>query len=521
MDKYAELARQEANDESLSPRPGGVAGRGFWNLHSSQFLYPPTFLFPRVPKGRAYLFSAEDTNGRIHSFRATTPIASLAPIWSEMPEGFVHLKVESLDKQGRILHTVGSRVFYKCAPFPGRTAYPPKASSYRVSASAAFRFAYRDPMVQHWLIHGRPDPEYPHNVYPSKMIESIIRAMVGYAKIEPEHAENAILLARRAADYLISISFTGDHPLAGLPPTYSFDGLNAKAVDAVAPAAKGCVDTMMMIYPVSAGIGYLDLYCATEEAKYLDAALQIAAYYKANVLPTGSWYLLYDCTTGKPLSENLCIDFQFVHFFHRLYELTKDEDFHSLEMGHYEYITRECLSSYHWEGQFEDIQVSGNYQNLTHFIADHLIEYIALHHSDDEQMVAEAMELMRFVEDQFVVWGNFPLWDPNERDRQYHTPAGLEQYFCYAPIDGSTATIMSAFLSLYQLTGDRLYLEKAMALGDTITRRQNPESGQIPTFWIGKDCQEGYRNFWINCHIGTAFAMLRLAEITEAEGIEP
>lgn len=520
MDKYAKQALLEYNSEENSPHPGGIDGRSFWNINSSQFIFVPILQFPNVPEACSYLYTAEDKFGKIHSFKAETPTASLAPVWSEIPEGFVNVSVEGLNHQGQPMGAVSTRKIYKCAPFPGRDALPRKAKSYRECALEAFRFVYKDPMVQYWLIHGVPEPDYPHNAYPSKMIDSIIRAMVYYAKLEPSNAENALNLARRAADYLMSITPDGDDPLAGLPPTYSFEGLNAESVNKVAPAAEKCLGTTMMIYPVSAGLGFLTLAEATGEEKYFNAALRIAEYYKANVLPCGSWYLLYDCKTGKPLSNNICIEFRFVDFFHQLYEKTGDESWHELEKGHFKYISDVCLKTYKWEGQFEDVKVSGNYQNLTHFAANKMIGYISQYLSDDEKMCAEATELMRFVEDQFVVWGEFPKWDPNKVYEPYHTPAGLEQYFCYVPIDSSTTTIMNAFIDMYLLKKDRLYLEKAMALGDTITRVQNTENGMVPTFLMGENCAEGYRNFWINCQIHTAFCMTRLAELTEAEGIE-
>ena len=520
MDKYAEQALLEYNSEETSPHPGGVDGRPFWNIHASQFIFAPTLQFPRVPKARAYLYTAEDQNGNLHTFKAKTPLASLAPIWGELPVGFVHLKVESLDKTDNVIQLVGVRTFFKCTPFPGRAALPPKAKSYRACALDAFRFVYHDPMVQHWLIHGTPEPDYAHNAYPSKTISSIIRAMIYYAKLEPSNADNALKLACRAADYLLSITPDGDDPLAGLPPTYSFKDLHAESVNKVAPAAEGCLGTTMMIYPISAGIGFLDLADASGNEKYFRAALRIAEFFKANVLPCGSWYLLYDCKSGKPLTNNICVNFNFVNFFHRLYEKTQDLAWKALEVGCYKYISEVCLKTYNWEGQFEDIQVSGSYQNLTHFTANHMIDYISQNLADDEKMVAEAVDLMRFVEDQFVVWGEFPNWNPNETPKINHTPAGLEQYFCYCPIDASGTTIMNAFLSMYLLRHDRLYLEKAMALGDMVTRMQDPKNGMIPTFWIGENCAEGRRNFWINCQIHTAFCMMRLAEITDAEGIQ-
>ena len=73
---------------------------------------------------------------------------------------------------------------------------------------------------------------------------------------------------------------------------------------------------------------------------------------------------------------------------------------------------------------------------------------------------------------------------------------------------------------MYRLTKDRLYLEKALTLADTVTRRMDMKTGQSPTFWIGEDCSEGKRNYWINCQIHVAFSMMKIAELTEAEGIE-
>ena len=334
MDKYAEQALKEYNSEATAAHPGGVDNRPFWNVYSTQFMYAPAFHFPRILLAKQYLFTAEDKDGVQHTFTADWTTASLAPIWSELPVGVVHLKVESIDEDGKPIHIAGARSFYKSAPFPGRESYPPKARSYRESALAAYRYVYNDEAVQYWLQHGKPMPDYAHNVYPAKTIDAVVRAMVSYAKLEPTCAETALQLACRAADYLLSISFGEGHPLEGLPPTYSFENLNAESVNKVAPAAQKCVGTTMMIYPVSAGIAYLTLAEATGDEMYFHAALRIAEYYKKNVLPCGSWYLLYDCASGKPLSENVCLDFRFVNFFQMLYEKTKDETWRTLETAH-------------------------------------------------------------------------------------------------------------------------------------------------------------------------------------------
>ena len=190
-----------------------------------------------------------------------------------------------------------------------------------------------------------------------------------------------------------------------------------------------------------------------------------------------------------------------------------------ISQKHYKYISENRLKNYNWEGQFEDVVVTENYTNLTHFTANGLIRYICTNLSDDQEKLEGAKALMRFVEDQFVVWGEYPRW--SEEDTQiYHTPSGLEQYYCYWPIDASSATIARSFISMYRITGERLYLEKAMALIDTITRMQDPETGLIPTFFMGENCSYGRFNYWINCQIATTSILLELAELTEKEGIE-
>ena len=96
MCNYKEQALREYNSEATAAHPGGVDGRPFWNVNASQFTFAPSFQFPAVPYAGKYRFTATDRNGTEHSFEANCPTASLAPIWGEIPTGFVTLKVESL-----------------------------------------------------------------------------------------------------------------------------------------------------------------------------------------------------------------------------------------------------------------------------------------------------------------------------------------------------------------------------------------------------------------------------------------
>ena len=515
MDIYAEQALAEYNNEANVIRQGGINGKNFWNLHSSQFIYAPAFYFPDIPGANSFEFVATDNTAQTHSFTSNCSYANLSPIWKDIPVGMVELKVYATHGITGVRYLAGARTFYKAPPFPGREALPPKASPYSEAALKAFRYAFNSSESQYWLHHGKPDPDYYHNVYPSKMISSLVKAMIAYAELEPEMAESAIKLAVNAADYLLSITYGKDTAVEGLPPTYSFEGLNKKIVDATAPMADKRQGTIMLIYPADVGVMYLELEKATGNKKYFDAAQKIAEYYKENVLPNGSWYLLVHTDTNKSDSDNCCCTFSILNFLSAYYKRTNDECYHALEKNFFEYINKTRLETFNWEGQFEDINLSSNFTNLTHFIAGDYVEYISNNFDKNQDKLETAKELMRFIEDQFVVWGKFAPWRKFAKpDDVWYSPAALEQYDWCVPIDSSTAKVLDDFLCIYKITGDKLLLEKACALGDSITRRQNPKNGVIPTHWMKADCAENLENFWINCHIYSAFTLLKLAKMT-------
>ncbi len=514
MDRFALQAQAECNSDTHTVRRAGVGGKPFWNVNSSQFMFVPQLSFPAIPGANSYLYTARDAKGGVHTFEDVSPIAPLTPIWKDIPVGYVTLTVEALHCRGEKF-LAGTRTFYKTACFPGREALPPRARSYKESALLAFRYLLEDRATQYWLTHGTPDPEYYHNVYPSKMISSIASAMIAYARLEPSRADEAMTLARNAADYLLSITYEHPSPLAGMPPTYSFKGLNRATVNANAPAAEGREHTLMMIYPAMVGSMYIELAEATKEMKYLEAAKRIGEYYKSHVLPSGSWYLLLSSESGEPLGGNTCLHFSILSFLHELFEETGDPALKTLEKDYYRHIEKNCLDLYNWEGQFEDVKLTPPYANLTHLNAGRMVSYIAKNMANDEQMMKQADQLARFVEDQFVVWGEYAPWNRHlQMGGFFHSPAALEQYEWYVPIDGSTSAVIRTLLDLYAVRRDPLLLEKACALGDSITRLQDGESGVIPTHWMSRDCTHELYNFWINCHIGTAHQMLYLAEVT-------
>ncbi len=517
-EEFAKLAAAECANPETSAHAGGGKDRPFWNPYAIQFMYAPAFQFQHIPGYHKYRYTATDEKGGVHTFvaddtyvAARNSSASLAPIWADIPEGVVHLTVQGIDDDGNDGEVVGVRTFFRLSPFPADL--PGAARPYGEAAARAFDYAMSQSFIRHWLEEGTPDPEYDLNVYPSKMISSIINAMIYYAKVSPDKEADAIKVAKNCADYLIGIT-PKDGPMKDVPPTYQLD-FRPDYDKRSNAAAGGRINWVMMIYPAHVGTSYINLAVKTGEKKYLDEALKIGAHYAANVQPNGSWYLIRDIKTGELLSPNYCEPLErIVPFLMALYEQTGDEQWKALADGAIKFVEDNELKTYEWEAQFEDSFCSENYSNLTHYGAAAMVRYLAKYYADDEEKMKVADDLMRFIEDQFVIWKRPAPWNKDHYDTSlYHTPCGLEQYLWYVPIDASTGDILSAFLAMYKAGRGELHLEKAKALADSLTRVQQP-SGLIPTHFMTPENVRG-DGFWINCMFMSASNLAELAEVVE------
>lgn len=510
----AELAEQAKKEYSLPEnviRQGGIHGRPFWNTQATQFTYAPAFDFSPVPTCSRYLFEAVGTDGKTLSFESKKPTENLCSIWDDLPAGQVNLTVTALNDDGSRFNVTGARTFHKCSPFTGN--YPPKARSYREASAMALDYAYELASTQYWIENTKPDSEYWLYLYPTKVISELIPAMLTYEKLRPERAATARKIALNAADYLISISEPKGAALEGMPPTYYWHG-------------KGEVEDLdiryryyqnMLIYPCRAGKAYLALFDAVGDRKYYDAAIAISDWYRDHVQPNGSWQLMVNIADGTPAANAFCLTFDIEDFLREVYKRTAEKKLLEIAENCDKYIREVCLRSFNWEGQFEDAPVSAQYSNLSHAGARKYLRSVVNNYADNPDRIAEAEECMRYIEDQFILWDKKPVsrhqWNETE---PWHVPAGLEQYEWYVPIDDSTAEIMTSFAEMYKATGKILYLEKAKALGDSITNMQNPRNGLIPTHWLNPstDIEDG-GSFWLNCMLETANLLDRLADMTE------
>ena len=489
VDEWPVLNAQAEMAAGVPVRQGGIGGAPFWNAVSRAFINPPAFDFKPVAGAAAYRFTVtEKSGGKASSFTAPLPTAALTPVWRGLKPGYVTVVCEGLASDGAVLGVAGRRDCYRAAVFKG--PYPARACDYRTCAARVYEAVWKLRYVRDWLTCADPPEGYDLYCYPAKILSAMIRALCGYVRSEPADRGQALAVARKMADWLLAQSQPADAPLAYFPPTYRGD----RRQEAVRFKGQN-----MLLYPAFAADAYFDLAAVSDETKYRDAALAIARTYVKLQGADGTWPLKVTESDGCPVRPNrLTPDDRVLRMLDRASAETGDPAFKTAGEKAFCFILDGPCVKWNWDGQFEDIDPVPPYQNLQKGIACETARRLFELRGDNPL----SRELVAWCEDQFTVWSD-PIhhmdWE------HWKTPTALEQYAYYTPIDASMGDMITAFAAAYAATGERLYLAKAEALADNITRNQRAD-GTIPTYFDSRPGSD-----WVNCMVFVAKKLEYLA----------
>lgn len=496
----------------------------FWNRFSGRFIYPPAFETAGREGADLYEFTIRSlTDGTATTFHGPSPSSSLMPVWADLPNDSLLLLVEAVLPNGKTV-PIFERRLIKSPGFRGQRLRDERGmeegnSSARVFRDAGFRSLdslFRSPRVQHWLETGEPNPEYPLWVYPSKVMGATVRAMVAYSVLvdDQSRAKEAETAARIIADFMLKIREPEDRPLGGWVPVH-WAGVEPENH----PVYEG---EYMVQFAAEATWAFLDLYNLTSDRKYLDAAIGIADRFVALQRDDGTWYLLIRAETGEPgRRKNPVVPIYMVELFDRLdkeYGITAYRDARARA---FDWIMRNPVETFAWEAQFEDTRPKPSLKNLAYREAAHTAKLLF----QDPATIETAELILRFVEDQFVVWDPsdpmlFRNWfsaknsqwngsDP-ETGKDWFLPAVLEQYAFYTPIAGAASTVMDVYLAAYRATGNPDYHARAVALATSIVAAQEFHGGgEIPTH-MRRILPE--KN-WTNVGVYAALKLIEHAEV--------
>lgn len=517
------IAADNASPSSLRPvRPGEPGVRPFWNQYALRFIDPPAFDCKKVESAKSYRFDISCADGKTSSFTAERPAASLTPVWEHVPEGVTTLSVQALDASGKPLGEPQTREFYRS---PGFSAELGDVScDFDTAASDGLAAIVHAPHVRQWLTDNTYDRGYVKYCYPNKVMGALARACVAYAKVAGDASERhaAQQIAARVADYLLSVRFPADAVYANIPPTYSVE------IDAPTKLVKDRVAERWLMTPsaIDAAFGFLDVYDLTKEAKYLAAAKSIADTFVHTQESDGTWPLMVDWKTGKPIRPQRLVPTWVIFFFDRLANQYGMSDYQAARDRAWQWIEKNPLRTYQWDGQFEDVKIREPYVNLAREQACDVAVLLFTQKQPPREQIEQAEELLRFAEDQFVVWQ--PVKDPegwmkvmpNRRQgvAGWITPCVLEQYTCYGPVARSSAVLINAYLTAYRVTHNEEYLLRARALGSGLLKGQqwlaekHEGGGEIPT-WL----RSGKPVNWLNNSYYAAEAVRNLADATKGD----
>ncbi len=516
--KAQEKLNKTAAKEYLEPiRPFYEGRNPCWNGYSKKFTYAPAFDFAPVDGAVKYRYTvtpaepasavsetaaaSSATDAASWSFEDQLPTAPLSKIWNDIPVGNVVLKVEALDGKGEVLGLAGERAFLRDFPYEG--PYPENIRPYREAAMMAMNYIHTMPQIQAWKTQTVPDLSYKHNTYPNKIIGRTISVEAKIGQYFPEYAEDAILIARNAAQFLLDESRPAGDPLAYFPPTY-YGGLIKSAV------YEGQIITMD---PLMAAEGFLDLYDATADTLYYNQTLRILGTYQKIQRPDGSFPIKCWFATGEPTGTGSAMLHPLLNFIRRMENQYGVYDYSEMRDKAEKWMEEVAVETFDLTGQFEDVSTDMQpYQNLTNCTACPYASYLLNAAEPTEKQIADARDLIRMSEDQFVHWNSLP---EKNGIRRLFGPCVFEQHRYQTPVDASTCNVSNAYLDLWEATGDELAFAKAKALVDALVNAQLVTNGQIPTTFDYRDPnRDKRRTFWLNCSATSINILLRMSEIS-------
>lgn len=510
---------QQARRQALEPIHRGFPGvRPFWNKHSVRFIYAPAFDFAEHPDADCYRFVIRSkTDSSVVSFKTAKPWVPLTPVWNRLGDDSLALTVEALDApDGKAIETVGRRDLIKSTPFPGiknKPAYPYRESGYRT-----LKALLHEDKVQYWLEQGQPDPAYPLWCHPTKIMSALIIGMIHYATCFPEAGDRdqAVEIAEIVVDFLLAMAQPPGSPLEYWPPTY-WDGVPRQNH----PYFRG---ELMTNTPAIAAEMLLDFYDFTKDDAYFTAARRIADTYAKTQQAGGTWPQLVYITSGEAVKPHKLVPTMVIELYDRFFEQYLVSDYENSREKAFDWVMQHPMQTYNWQAQFEDTRPRSRFKNLSREEPSEFARILLKSSNDHPQYIDMAKELIRFAEDQFVVWEptdpvlGYP-WFPKDSRWNGTTRAGgfdwfipctMEQYAFYTPIARSSQLMILTYLKAYEVTGEAVYHAKAVALADALTRAQEYHGGELIPTHLRKNLPEAN---WINNAVYPAITLIEHAEI--------
>lgn len=440
----------------------------------------PSWLTP-VMQGASYrvrVHKARDTAAPME-FTVKQPWAPLTDAWAKLAPGDYLLEIQGIGADGKELGArPWSTPFEKVATFQGPYFSGP-ARPYKEAALALARWTCDHATLARVRGHQTyTPPGAGDNGGCQELLGAISAGLVRYRlATDPNEREAGLMMAIE----------TGDHMRAG-----------CLARGGMPKAYKGGIANTHLF-----GTGFLDLYAATGDQRWKDAAEMVAKAYARLQLPNGTWAELedngrssVDPATAKPATPahqaiydaGLLPGIHGPHpaefdgsevlwFLGRLRTELKTDAFRECEDKAYRWVMDYSVKDFFWRNQGHESMCMVVPFIYTGRSSSYFALYLLECAPTDRRDLKLAAELMRFCETRHMNWSR-P--DPS-------SVRGVMPNLVCTGIrhQGSAIWLGSRFAmawaQLGRLDGNRLHAEKARAIMDAITHAQHPVTGSVGT----------------------------------------
>jgi hypothetical protein len=167
------------------------------------------------------------------------------------------------------------------------------------------------------------------------------------------------------------------------------------------------------------------------------------------------------------------------------------------------------MKTFDWHGQFEDIYERPPYHNLSREQACDMAIYLLRNSRRNAANIKQAEELIRFSEDQFVIWEK-PRPDikigndgQGAMSKNWISPSVQEQYVYWMPVGRAAGIMLNTYWEAYKVTKNEMYLAKAKSIANSFTVVQKEHDGDYPTYFT-----KYKMSYWLNSAVYPAKIMM-------------
>ena len=260
----------------------------------------------------------------------------------------------------------------------------------------------------------------------------------------------------------------------------------------------------------------LALYRDTDEKKYLEYAQHIAQVQTRFIREDGSMPYRVRPATGEVVEEYTTGHAHVASFLDTLHSISPDPRWPVASRRIVGWLVNNPLRNYDWKACFEDVGTRPPFSNLSGMDALAAVRLLCRHAGEDSSYLAHARKLMRWVEDQFVSFGD-------EASLFVHTyyPAVREQWVCDYNMEGHSANYAASCRALHDATGDAVWRRKEIATLNAIVRSQRAD-GALSTWGIDRETGLGGLGHgfnWFNANHSGDAELLNFVLLERKEGI--